>query len=135
MLQTNPETICRLVELARSVHVREPATIPETPNSPADDWGRQMLADQPDNASAAEFKTIIEDLEPDQQQEVVALHWLGREDYSIEEWPELLVQAKQQWTPETAEYLLRDPLLADQLQEALSAHGYNCQDSNFISHN
>lgn len=133
MLQTNPETICRLVELARSVHVREPAAIPEESNSPADDWGRQTLADQPDNPAADEFRSIVADLEPDQQQEVVALQWLGRDDYSIEEWDDLLEEAKERWSPETADYLLRDPMLADELEEALNMHDYSCQESNYIS--
>lgn len=133
MLQTNPETICRLVELARSVHVREPAAFPEEPNSPADDWGRQALADQPDNTAAEEFRSIVADLDPDQQQEVVALHWLGRDDYSIDEWDDLLAQARERWSPETGDYLLLDPMLADELEEALNMHDYSCQDSNYIN--
>lgn len=133
MLETNPDTVCRLVELARTLQGSEPATTADPLNSPADDWGEQVLAGQPDSPMRGEFTEIIKDLEPDQQQEVVALLWLGRGDYSIEEWSDALGEAQRLWSPETAEYLLRHPMLADHLQEALDAHGYSCQDGNFIS--
>ena len=132
MLQVNPETVCRLVELARSFHVQEQISIPEQPNSPAEDWGRQMLANHADNTSAQEFRTVMEDLEPDQQQEVVALMWLGRGDAGLEEWDTLRAEAEEHWTPETADYLLTHPMLADFLLEGLDMHGHDCQETNML---
>ncbi|WP_404364204.1 DUF3775 domain-containing protein [Marinobacter sp.] len=132
MLQVNPETVCRLVELAQSFHVQEQISIPDQPNSPAEDWSRQMLADHADNTSVQEFRTVVEDLEPDQQQEVMALMWLGRGDFTLEEWEAILTEAEEQWTPETADYLLMHPMLADYLLEGLDLHGYHCQETNML---
>ncbi|WP_166254662.1 DUF3775 domain-containing protein [Marinobacter salicampi] len=133
MLQTNPETICRLIELAESYHVQEPATDLDSPDDPTEDWAQEMLVDTGDNSGLEEFKTVVEDLEPDQQQEVIALLWLGRGDYVLEEWEEIVKQAQEQWTPETADYLIQHPMLADHLREGLDLHGYSCQDSNFLN--
>lgn len=126
MLNVNPETVCRLIELAQAYHVREPAAMPDDGGNAVDDWSQQMLSDDADNSSYDEFETVVKDLEPDQQQEVVALLWLGRGDYALEEWDGVVQQAKEQWSPETAGYLIDHPLLADQLREGLELHGYQC---------
>ncbi|MBS3803595.1 MAG: DUF3775 domain-containing protein [Oleiphilaceae bacterium] len=133
MLEVNPETVCRLIELAQSYSVQEQVSLPDTPDNPAQDWAQQMLASHADNSSADEFRTIIEDLEPDQQQIVVALMWLGRDDFTLEEWDDALTLAEEFWTPETADYLLIHPMLADHLQAGLEMHGYHCQDSQYLS--
>jgi hypothetical protein len=41
MLKNNPETVCRLIQLAKTAQGREAAVIPDDTNSPAEDWGRQ----------------------------------------------------------------------------------------------
>lgn len=129
MLQVNPDTVCRLIELARSFHVREPAGIPEEASNAADDWTQSMLSDHKDNSSYAEFESIVKDLDPDLQQEVVALMWIGRGDYALDEWESVVKQARDQWSTETARYLIEHPLLADQLLEGLEMHGYECNET------
>jgi hypothetical protein len=128
MLKNNPETVCRLIELAKTAQGREAAVIPDDTNSPAEDWGRQMLADDTaNNTIVQEFRSIVGNLDPDQQQELVALLWLGRGDYTMDEWEDVLSQAADMWTPETADYLLKHPMLASDLEEGMDAHGYDCQ--------
>lgn len=124
MISVNPETISRLIDLSRAFHAKEQVVIPQEPNSPSDDWALQVLADHEDDEYYAEFESIIDDLEPDQQQEVVALMWLGRGDAALEEWSDLLKQASEQWNERTAEYLIAHPFLAEYLQEGLDLHGY-----------
>ncbi|MEX6501434.1 DUF3775 domain-containing protein [Pseudomonas zhanjiangensis] len=126
MLNVNPDTVCRLIALAHVFHAKEAVVIPEEPTSPSDDWARQVLADHADDEVFQEFRSIIEDLEPDQQQEVVALLWLGRGDAALDDWAGLLVQARDDWNPRTAEYLIAHPFLAEHLQEGLDLHGYAC---------
>ncbi len=85
MISVNLETVSRLMDLARTFHAKEQVVIPQEPNSPSDDWALQALADHEDDEYYNEFESIINDLEPDQQQEVVALMWLGRGDGTLEE--------------------------------------------------
>lgn len=128
MLDVNPDTVCRLIELAREFHAQEEVVIPDEPGDPGDDWGVQILASHSGDATFLEFKSIIEDLEPDQQQEIVALLWLGREDYVLEEWDDALEDARYAWSDHTAEYLMAHPFLPDYLAEGLSQHGYACEE-------
>jgi len=126
MLDVNPDTVCRLIDLAREFHAQEAVVIPEEPGSPADDWTGNMLAAHTDDATLDEFRSIITDLEPDQQQQVVGLLWIGRGDYTVEEWDDVLAQAADAWNERTADYLIAHPLLPDYLTEGLDMHGYRC---------
>lgn len=126
MLDVNPETVCRLVELARGFHAQEEVVIDEEPGDPGDDLLTQMLAGHAGDAALDEFRNIVADLEPDQQQQIVALLWLGRGDFSLEEWSEALEQAADNWNERTADYLIAHPLLPDYLAEGLDQHGYGC---------
>lgn len=126
MLDVNPETVCRLIDLAREFHAQEAVTIPEEPGSPADEWASDILAAHADDPALEEFRAIIADLDPDQQQQVVALLWIGRGDFSIDEWDEVLAQAADAWNERTADYLISHPMLADYLTEGLELHGYSC---------
>jgi len=127
MLNLNPDTVCFLVARARVFHSKEEVVLPDPTDSPADDWGRQVLADHGDDAVFQEFKSTIEDLEPDQQQEVVALMWLGRGEFDAAEWEDAVEEARNSWTPSTAEYQIAHPQLADHLLEGLDLLGYSCE--------
>lgn len=127
MLDVNPETVCRLMALAREFHAQEAVVIPDEPGSPGDDWVVQVLAGHASDATLQEFKSIVSDLEPDQQQQVVALLWLGRGDYELEEWQDALDYAADAWNEATADYLVAHPMLADYLAEGLDLHGYSCE--------
>ncbi|WP_218190326.1 DUF3775 domain-containing protein [Pseudomonas sp. CC6-YY-74] len=127
MLDVNPDTVCRLIALAQVFHAQEAVVIPEQPTSPGADWAMQVFADHADDEVCLEFKSSIDDLEPEQLQQVVALLWLGRGDGTLEDWPELLEQAQDDWNPSTAEYLIAHPFLADPLREALAMQGYDCE--------
>ena len=125
MLNINPEIVRAIIDRAHEFHVKEAVTITEEPLSPADDWAQQILADHADDPTLQELQTTINDLEPDQQVELVALTWLGRGDYDIAEWKDAVEQAKDSWNPRTAEYLIGTPMLADFLAEGLDLHGYS----------
>lgn len=127
MLEINPETVCFLISKAREFHAKEEVVIPDVPDSPSEDWGRQVLADHAGDWTLQEFKTSFADLEPDQQYDVVALFWLGRGDFDLSEWDAAVNEARDNWTPETAEYLIAHPMLADYLQEGLALHDYRCE--------
>jgi hypothetical protein len=125
----NPITICFLIDKAREFHAKEEVVIPEPPLSPGDDdIGSMVLADHADDPTYEEFSAAVEDLEPDQQTALVALMWLGRGDFSVDQWDSALEEARRSWTPRTADYLLSTPLVADYLAEGLSLLGYECSE-------
>lgn len=126
MLDVNPDTVCRLIELARVFHAQEEVVIPEEPEDLSGDYPAQILASHSGDSTLAEFRNIISDLEPDQQQQIVALLWLGRGDFSLEEWSEALDEAADNWNEATADYLVAHPMLPDYLSDGLDQHGYSC---------
>jgi hypothetical protein len=127
-LEINSDTVCFLISKAREFHAKEQVVLPDIPDSPSEDWALQVLADHADDATYQEFRNTVNDLEPDQQQQLVALLWLGRGEYDLDEWDEALAEARRSWTKRTAEYLIAHPLLADFLDDALEQFGYSCED-------
>ena len=67
---------------------QEELVSPDSGSNPTDDEGPATLQDSPDNLIRDEIAAEIEDLEPDQQAELVALMWIGRGDMEPEEWEE-----------------------------------------------
>lgn len=124
----NPGTVCFLIDKSHEFHAKEEVVLPDTPFSPSDDWALQVLADHLDDPVYAELKTTINDLEPDQQEALVALMWVGRGDYDIDEWAQALDAAHAAWNARTAEYLIATPLVSDYLEEGLSQLGYSCEE-------
>ncbi len=78
-----------------------------------------MLQDTPDNLTRAEVIAEIEDLEPDQQAELVALMWIGRGDMEPEEWDAATELAIERHEGATAAYLLSHPHVSDYIEEGL----------------
>lgn len=128
MLDFNPATVCFLIDKAHEFHAKEEVVIPDNPGSPTEDWALQALADHADDATFQEFKSTVADLEPDQQAQLVALFWLGRGDYDVEEWDDAVAEARRLANARTAEYLIAHPLLADYFEEGLDLLGYSCED-------
>lgn len=126
MLEISVDTVCRLVALAREFHAQEQVVIPEEPGNPGDDWGLQVLAAHAGDSTFREFKSIVRDLDPDQQHELVALFWLGRGDYSLDEWNDAVEYAAECNAGNTSEYLIAHPMLSDYLVEGLAAYDISC---------
>ena len=124
MLNINPELVCQIIDKARQFQAKEGVVFPERPLSPGDESALQVLVDHGDDLTYQEVSGAIRDLEPDQQAELVALMWLGRDDYDMEDWETALQDASDRQTNRTAEYLLTTPLVAYYLTEGLYRHGY-----------
>jgi hypothetical protein len=130
MLKVRLETLCYIIAKARECQAKEQVVIPDTPSGSGDDWAMQVLADHIGDMSAQEIEAAVEDLSPEQQAEMVALMWLGRGDYLLEEWEEANAEALDQYMDRknTTKYLLSHPMVSDHLEEGLIAHGYSCED-------
>lgn len=123
MININPEIIRFVINTAREFQT-------ECDNVTQDDQVNPLEEefDISSNSSTEHtvnvFDVVINDLEPDQQQCIVALMWLGRGDFSIDEWPDAINEARDHWSNHTASYLISTPMVADYLAEGLAMHGY-----------
>jgi hypothetical protein len=126
MLTIPLEKLAYIIEKAREFDAEVRSDVEEGSNA-ADDDEREILLDTPDNPTVQELRDAIDGLNVDEREELLALVWLGRGDYETENWSEALQQARQtQMATETA-YLLGTPLLADYLEEAVSALGLSLE--------
>jgi len=95
----------------------------------SDHDAESILEDFSDDATQAELKEFIRDLNEDEQGSLVALAWIGRGSFGPEELEEALTTARSERTNRTADYLLGMPLLSDYLEEALDRLGYSVEDA------
>ncbi len=126
MIETNPQVVCNLIELAREFHAQQEVTIADEPEGLGHDAEAQVLEAHAGDPVLEEFRAVVEDLSPQEQQQVVALLWLGRGDYEMDEWDDAVAYAADAWTPTTADYLIAHPLLAEYLTTGLEQHGHRC---------
>lgn len=122
------EKVCFIVVKAREFDAKDIVTEPDPGSNPSDDKETAVLEDHGDDPVVEELSSLIASLREDEQIDLVALAWLGRDDYTAEDWPSVREEASQAHNERTASYLLGMPLLADYLEEGLSLLGYSCQD-------
>ena len=87
-----------------------------------------MLEDHEDDPVVEELTSFINCLSEDEQINLVALAWLGRDDYSASDWSTVRDEAARAHNERTANYLLGTPLVGDFLEEGLSMLGYSCEE-------
>jgi hypothetical protein len=121
------DTLCNLIALTREFQAKEEVCIPQDQDSPSEDWALQVLADHGNNYLVREFTGTVKDMSERQRAELVALMWLGRGDYSAEEWEEAVDEAIGDYSIRAAGYLLAHPMASDHLQEGLIALDMPCE--------
>lgn len=127
-LSITTDKVCGIVVMARERDAKDERTIPDPGSDPADDRMIGVLEDGGDDPISFELGQFIDGLNFDEQIDLVALTWLGRDGGTLDEWASLRSQAEDAHNARTASYLLGIPLLADYLEEALSLFGRSCLD-------
>ncbi len=125
-LAISPDKVCFIIAKARMFDVKETVSDPDSGSNATDDGMTDVLEDLPDDATYQELVAFIRALDEDEQVNLIALAWLGRGTYAVEEWPEALDEARARHGRRTAEYLTKLPLLGDYLEEGLAAFGESC---------
>ncbi|HEY5645758.1 MAG TPA: DUF3775 domain-containing protein [Pseudomonadales bacterium] len=125
MIDLNPESVKRIIAIAREFQTGASMDEDTDPVTLEDDEAFERLTEWRGDDRFIELKNAIDDLEPDQQRTLVALMWVGRGDYDIDEWIDALRAAAQAESVSTADYLIATPLLADYLEEGLALHDYD----------
>jgi hypothetical protein len=127
MLNIDLETVCYIIAKAREFQAKEEVVIPELfPDSPSENWARQVLADHAGDPTLQEASAAINALNDDELDELVALMWLGRGDYLLDDWNTALADAALARSDHTPTYLLAHPEVAFYLEEGLARHGLSC---------
>lgn len=128
MLTLDPDKVCHIIVKARAFDAKVAVVEPDPGSNPSDEDMREVLEDYADDPTFEELKEFINDLNEDEQVELVALAWLGRGSFTVEEWQDAVEEARRAHNRRTAEYLLGMPTLADFLEEGLAAFDIRCDD-------
>jgi hypothetical protein len=127
-LQIALDKVCYLIVEAREFDVQEAVVDEDDDSNAIDDDFRSVLEAHEDDATFQTLKRAIDDLNEDEQVDLVALAWVGRGDFSIDEWTEAVSTARSRRSGPTSLYLLGIPVLSDYLEEGLAAFGLSCSD-------
>src|SRR5215471_9485554 len=127
-LTVSPEKVAFIIMKAREFDVKDGASEPYPGSNPSDDQGAAVLEDHEDDPVVEELTSLINSLSEDEQIDLVALTWLGRDDYTADDWPAVRAEAERAHNEHTAGYLLGIPLLGDFLEEGLSMLGFSCEE-------
>ncbi len=127
-LTISPEKVCFVIVKARAFDAKDVLTEPNVGSNPSDDRDAAVLEDHKDDPSVEELTSLIDSLSEDEQIDLVALTWLGRDDYLAADWPTVRAEAARAHNKRTSSYLLGIPQLGDFLEEGFSMLGYSCED-------
>jgi hypothetical protein len=86
---------------------------------------REERLDEGDDPTEAELRALIDDLNDEEVVDLIALVWIGRGDFGIDELGEARELARERHQGSSSRYLMGIPTLAEYLVEGLSAAGYD----------
>ena len=114
------DRIAFIIMKAREYDVKEEGADPDTGSNAADDGQTDVLINKADDPVREELLGAIRSLNEDERMRLVALAWLGRGTYGLDEWKDAVTTARSEHSRRTAEYLLGLPLLGDYLEDGLA---------------
>ncbi|KXO75209.1 DUF3775 domain-containing protein [Brucella anthropi] len=126
-LVNNIENLEFIIAKAREYDVQVPATDEQSGSNASDDNEVDILDASLANPTRKELFAAIRSLNIDERQELLALMWVGRGDFSADEWDEALSTAADRDNGREAKYLIGTPLLGDYLEEGLVALGFDVE--------
>jgi len=80
------------------------------------------------NRAEPELRAFIERMSEDEQAELVAIMWIGRESFEVEDLAEAIATAKSEASTPCADYMIGTPHMSDHLENGLDALGISAAD-------
>jgi len=121
-LGISTEKVRFVIVKARQFDAKEGDADPDEGSNASDDGMADVLEDKPDDDSVRqELVSFINGLNEEEQINLVALAWVGRGTYDIDDWDDAIDTARTEHNKRTAQYLLGLPLLGDYLADGLEA--------------
>ena len=128
ILTITPENAFSILLKAREFEVKVPQTDPDSGSNPSDDNSVDSLEFGPSDDTRRQLISAIHDLNEDEQRDLIALIFLGREDFTLAEWSEARQAAGEIGRQNVPQYVAETPLASDFLEEGLSQFNESLQD-------
>jgi len=127
-LTLNPDTAFAILLKAREFDSKVAETDPDAASNPSDDNSTDSLEDRPSDPTLHELTSALKDLNEDEQLDLIALIWIGRGDFTLAEWDEARLSARDIGRARLPRYVAGIPLASDYLEDALSQLGFALED-------
>ncbi|MBI4185071.1 MAG: DUF3775 domain-containing protein [Proteobacteria bacterium] len=128
MLTIDPRKVFFIMVKAREFDAKVDAEELDSGSNPTDDAGLAILEDYADDPTYEELLSAIASLNEEELDELQALVWVGRGDFSRDEWAEALELARDSRDTRTPQQLTAIPLLSDYIEEGMSQLGHSLED-------
>src|SRR5579871_490302 len=120
-LEISPEKVCFIILKAREFDAKVEPEYLDVGSNEADDEEQVILEDYRDDATLQELRGAIGGLNDDETIDLIAIAWIGRGDFTRDEWSEARTLAAERHTLPATDYLVGIPMLGDFLEDGLEA--------------
>ena len=128
-LNISPEKVAFVILKAREFGAKvAPFDEGDIENTDEQSRGEGVLENRSDDPNLIELVEFIDGLNVDELTDLVALTWVGRGTFTVEDWSEAVRLARTEATIPSVRYLVQTPMLADYLEEGLAAFGINANE-------
>lgn len=125
-LRISSEKVCAFIEAAREVAGKVPSTAGDQTTT-GDDSKLVTIEDYPaEDDRRREMVEFIAGLNVEEQADLLALIWLGRGDYELDEWDDAVAEAEARIAARDPDYMIGDVALPEYLGGGLEAFGRSC---------
>jgi hypothetical protein len=107
--------------------------VPETTSSPADTLSLPIVDKLKNTSIYQELYTFINDIELEQKAILLAIIWLGRGEYTHEEWNKAIEKAKEYQPELIPEYIITLPDVCIYLKRGLEIYSQNALDNSILN--
>ncbi len=125
MISISPRKIAHVIIRARELGVKVGRWDTAGDSADAD----TILESRPGDATEAELRSFIRNLNDDEKASLVAVMWVGRDSFSAEDIAEAIQTARDEATTPTENYLLGVPHLAEHLEDGMEKLGMDPADA------
>ena len=125
-LRISTEKVCDLIEAARELAGKVAPTAGDRTTT-GDDSKLVTIEDYPgEDERRREMVEFIAGLNVEEQTDLLALIWLGRGDYEIDEWDDAIAEAEARIAARDPDYMIGDSALPEYLGDGLEAFDRTC---------
>ena len=125
--ELDPQKVCFLIVKLREFGVQAEPNLGGGSDA-SDDKFVAVFNEEANPSVVQEAEGLIQGMNVEEQQELIALSLVGRGDYSKEEWTDAMQAAVSHPEPTTSAFLMENPTVSDDLEEGLSLFGFSCSD-------
>src|SRR5580658_7978177 len=125
-LRISTAKVCDFIEAAREVAGKVPPTTGDRTTT-GDDSPLETIEDYPgEDARRGQMREFIAGLNVAEQIDLLALIFVGRGDFDIDEWEDAVREANDRIADRDADYMIGDAALPEYLGIGLDAFGRSC---------